>query len=115
MNKQFDYNNLLCDINDLTQECFKNLTVMVEDETSLVLELKFSYIYFNVIEKDLKFILTYHKFDSKLIKRSETRMTFHNHSDLVSKVHNVVAYNISKKPVKYRELISCKRKSLSTQ
>lgn len=100
MDKQFDYNTLLNYINNLNGKKIDNLFTIVEDVTSLVLDLEYGYIYFTVEIINSKYNLTYRKFNSKLKPVSETRMSFEDYQTLVSKTHNVVIYNLNKKPRK---------------
>lgn len=107
-----DYNQIkkLIDI-QLGFQC-ENLFVIVEDDTSLVLELKWGCIYFSIIRKEKGFYrLTYNKFDSKLTKHSETNITCYSHSELIERILNVVKYNL----LKIEGKKSCKRKLQSIQ
>lgn len=92
-----EYQNFKHDLDLYNNEEYTNLQVIVEDEPTLILELNNMYIYFLLehAESD-KIRLTYHKFDSKLNKKSETRITFSDYSELLEKTINVIEYNIKK-------------------
>lgn len=92
-----EYQDFKKDLETYYNKEHNNLQVVIEDYPVLVLELKNMYIYFQLehIEVD-KIRLTFHKFNSKLIKQSETRITYSDYIEILERVINVIEHNTHK-------------------